>query len=114
VTFAYIEGSNAGTTQKFNVPYGVWTMNISVSGNTNQTEGWFGIGLFYASNGTFIDGGEVHNRGTMYKTIYTSNTDVYIIIDTNGIESYRVNFETAQKYYDYIQNLGINTDITRV
>ena len=113
VTFAYIEGSAGGTTQEFNVPYPLWTMNISVMPNVNQTEVWFQIGLFYASNGTFIDGGELLHRGSMYKTIYTSNSKMYIIIDTNGRESYRINFETAPKYYDYIHNLGINTDITR-
>ncbi len=112
VTFAYIEGSQGGITQEFNVPYGLWMLNISVMANINPTEVWFRMGLLYASNGTIIDGGELLNRGIMYKTIQTSNSDMYIIIDAHRIESYRINFETPREYYDQIHNLGIDTDIT--
>ena len=117
VTFAYIDGtpvnSNGGITQEFNVPYRLWMLNISVMANIDPTEVWFRIALFHASNGTIIDGGEILNRGSLYKTIQTSNSDMYIIVDAHRIESYRINFETPRENYDQIHNLGLNTDITR-
>jgi hypothetical protein len=88
-------------------------MNISVMANRNPTEVWFRTALCYASNGTIIDGGEMLHGGTMYKSIETSNTDMYLIIDTHNIYSYRINFETTREYYNQVRNLGLNTDITR-
>jgi len=117
VTFAYIEGApvnlNGGITQEFNVPYGLWMVNVSVMANSDPTEVWFRWALLYASNGTIIDGGELLNRGIMYKIIQTSNSDMYIIVDANRIKSYRINFETPRENYDQIHNFGLNTDITR-
>ena len=113
VAFAYIEGSKGGITQEFFIPYGLWMMNISVMANQIPTDVWFRTGLCYASNGTIIDGGEMLQGGTMYKLIETSNTDMYLIIDTHNIYSYRINFETTRDYYNQVRSFGLNTDITR-
>lgn len=113
ITFAYIEDSKSGITQEFNIPYGLWMMNSSVIANRDPSEVWFRIALYHASNGTIIDGGEMLHGGTMYKIIETSNSDMYLIVSTHNINSYRINFETTSDYFDQVRNLGLNTDITR-
>lgn len=100
VPFAYISESHGGLTQKFLVPYPIWVINTTVIANLTPQYGNFKMALCYASNGTVINGEEILNRGSLYRVIETSNTDMYMIITTDYIDSYTITLETPRDYYD--------------
>ena len=100
VPFAFIEEPRGGLTQKFSIPYPLWVLNTTVTANTSPQYGNFRMVVCYASNGTIIQGGEILNRGTAYRIIRTSNTDLYMIISTTSIDHFRITFETTRNYYD--------------
>jgi hypothetical protein len=100
VTFAYIEDSRGGLTQKFLVPYPIWVINTTVIANRTPQYGDFKMVLCYASNGTIISGEEILNRGNMYRVVETSNSDMYMIITTAYIDDYIIDLETPRDYYD--------------
>jgi len=101
VPFAFIEyNRSGGLTQMFSVPYPVWVLNTTVTANLTPQYGDFRMVLCYASNGSIIKGEEILNRGSSYRIIQVSNTEVYMIISTAYIDSYRITLETARNYYD--------------
>ena len=100
VPFAFVEDTRGGLTQKFSVPYPLWVLNITVNATRNPQYGNFRMVICYASNGTIIDGAEILNQGSMYRVLQTSNTDLYMIITTHYIDSYRIELETPRNYYD--------------
>jgi len=100
VPFAFVEDTRGGLTQKIQVPYPVWGLNITANATRNPQYGDFRMVLCYASNGTVINGAEILNRGTMYRSVETSNTDLYMIITTQYIDKYRIELVTPRKYYD--------------
>ncbi len=101
VPFAFIEyNRSGGLTQIFSVPYPVWVLNTTVTANLTPQYGDFRMVLCYASNGSIINGEEILNRGSSYRIIQVSNTDVYMIISTAYIDRYRITLETARNYYD--------------
>jgi hypothetical protein len=100
ITFAYIEETRGGLTQVFSVPYPVWMLNITVTANRTPHLGNFRLALCYASNGTIVDGVEILNQGNAYKKIQTSNTNLYLIISTVGIDRYHIDLETPVAYYN--------------
>jgi hypothetical protein len=55
--------------------------------------------LCYANNGTVIDGMEILNRGSMTRNIEVSGTELYMIVTTAYIDSYRIVLETPDDYY---------------
>lgn len=100
ITFAYIEESRGGLSHVFTVPYPVWSMDIRVIDNTTPNIASFRMALCYAANGTIIDGVELIHPGTAYKKIQTSNTPLYLIISTAGIEQYHISLQTSRQYYE--------------
>jgi hypothetical protein len=100
VTFAYLEESRGGLTQTFNVPYGLWRVNMTVTANINPRRARFQMVLCYANDGRVIDGMEILNRGTAYRSIQVSNTDMYIIVHTQDVDRYLIRFETPRAYYN--------------
>lgn len=100
VTFAFVEDSRGGLTRVFSVPYPVWSMDIRVIDNTTPNIASFRMALCYAANGTIIDGVELIHPGTAYKKIQTSNTPLYLIISTAGIEQYHISLQTSRQYYE--------------
>lgn len=99
VTFAFINESRGGLTQRFNVPYPVWSLNATVTAERTPQYGNFKMVLCYANNGTVIDGMEILNRGSMTRVIQTYGVDVYMIITTAYIDSYQIDLETPRDYY---------------
>jgi hypothetical protein len=100
VPFAYVEDTRGGLTQTFRVPYPIWIINTSVVANRTPQYGNFRMVLCYASNGSIIDGDEILNRGSSYRIIQTSNTDLYMIITTAYIDRYHISLETPRSYYN--------------
>jgi hypothetical protein len=100
VPFAYIEGSGGGLTQVFSVPYPVWVINTTVVADRNPQYARFWMVLCYASNGSILKGEEVLNRGTFYRIVQTSGTDLYMIISTQYVDQYHIEFETTRDYYN--------------
>lgn len=100
VPFAFVADKRGGLTQKFSVPYPVWIINTTVISNITPQYGRFRMVLCYADNGTIIEGEEILNRGTAYRLVQTSNTDLYMIISTAYIDSYRISLEAPRDYYD--------------
>lgn len=99
VTFAYISEERGGLTQRFSVPYPVWSLNATVTAERTPQYGNFKMVLCYANNGTVIDGMEILNRGSMTRVIQTYGVDVYMIITTAYIDSYQIDLETPRDYY---------------
>ena len=100
VPFAFVEGKQGGLTQTFSVPYPLWVLNTTVTADATPQYGMFRMALCYAANGNLIEGEEILNRGTSYRIVQTSNTDLYMIISTAYIDGYRINLETSREYYD--------------
>jgi hypothetical protein len=100
VTFAYVSEARGGLTQKFRVPYPVWVLNTTVTANRTPQYGNFQMVLCYADNGAVVDGEEILNRGSMFRVVETSGTDMYMIITTAYIDSFRIDLETPRDYYD--------------
>jgi hypothetical protein len=100
VTFAYVNDTRGGLTRIFTIPYPVWMMDIRVIDTITPNIASFRMGLCYAANGTFIEGVEIEHPGSAYKKIQTSNTPLYLIISTTGIENYTINLQTSRQYYD--------------
>jgi len=100
VTFAFVEDSRGGLTRVFSVPYPVWSMDIRVIDNTTPNIASFRMALCYAANGTIIDGVELIHPGTAYKKIQTSNTPLYLIISTAGIEQFHISLQTSRQYFE--------------
>ncbi len=100
VPFAYVSETRGGLTQKFRVPYPVWELNTTVTANRTPQYGNFQMALCYANNGTVINGEEILNRGSTIRVIETSGTDMYMIITTAYIDSFRIELETPRDYYD--------------
>jgi hypothetical protein len=99
VPFAFVEDTKGGITQTFSVPYPVWIINTTVTANRTPQYGNFRMALCYASNGSIIEGDEILNRGSSYRIIETSNTDLYFIITTAYIDRYHIALETPRSYY---------------
>ena len=102
VTFATLAEQRGGLTQVFTIPYPVWAMDIRVFDNATPNVGSFRMALCYASNGTIIDGLEMIHPGTSFKKIQTSNIPLYLIVSTDGIDGFRIDFQTTREYYDTI------------
>jgi hypothetical protein len=100
VPFAFVDEKRGGLTQTFSVPYPLWVLNTTVIANKTPQYGKFQMVLAYAANGTIIEGEEILYRGTSYRVVQTSNTDLYMIISTAYIDSYHISFETPRNYYD--------------
>ena len=100
VPFAYIEDTRGGLTKVFSVPYPVWVINSTVIANNHPQYGIFRMALCYAESGGIIEGEEILNRGTSYRIVQTSNTDVYMIISAENVDSFYIRLETPRNYYE--------------
>jgi hypothetical protein len=100
VPFAYVEDTRGGLTEFFSVPYPIWIINTTVVANRTPQYGNLRMALCYASNGTIIEGEEILNRGTSYRIVQTSNTELYMIITTGYIDRFTISLETPRSYYD--------------
>jgi hypothetical protein len=100
VPFAYVEDTRGGVTDSFSVPYTIWIINTTVIANRTPQYGNFKMVMCYANNGSIIEGEEILNRGTSYRIVQTSNTNIYMIITTAYIDSYHISLETPRSYYD--------------
>ena len=100
VRFAFIEGSRGGLTQVFSVPYPVWVINTTVIARHHPQYSNLRFVLCYADTGGVIEGEEILNRGTSYRVVQTSNTDIYFIISVDSIDSFIINLETPRAYYE--------------
>jgi hypothetical protein len=110
VPFAFIENNRGGLTQVFSVPYPLWAINTTIIAEKRPQYGVFRMVLCYAETGGIIKGEEIFNRGTSYRLVQTSNTDMYMIISPENIDSYRITFETPRNYYD---NFSSSRNIVR-
>ncbi len=100
VPFAFVDGKQGGLTNKFSVPYPIWVINTTVIANKTPAYGKFRMALCNAADGSIIEGEEILNRGTSYRVVQVSNTDMYMIISTAYIDSYHISLEAPRDYYD--------------
>jgi len=114
IPFAYLEESRGGITGEFNIPYDIWTMNITVSPNQRPQYANFRMVLCDAKNGTVLEGAEILNSGTILKNVQVSNKDMYLIISTQNIDKYRITFETPRKYYNKYHLLSNSSKQTTI
>jgi hypothetical protein len=106
VPFAFIEGTHGGLTEVFSVPYPVWVINSTVVARTWPQYSVFRMALCYAEDGGVIEGEEILNQGTSYRIVQTSNTDVYMIIGAENVDSFYIRLETPKSYYDAYSPAG--------
>lgn len=100
VPFAFVENSRGGLTRVFSVPYSVWLINTTVVAENHPQYGIFRMALCYADTGGIIEGEEILRGGRSYKIVQSSNTDMYMIISAENIDSYYISLETPRNYYD--------------
>ena len=110
VPFAFIENNRGGLTQVFSVPYPLWAINTTIIAEKRPQYGVFRMVLCYADTGGVIEGDEIFNRGTSYRLVQVSNTEMYMIISPENIDSYRITLETPRNYYD---NFSLSRNIVR-
>ncbi len=113
VTFAYLEEPRGGLSQVFSVPYILWRMNISVDARIKPQYARFDMVLCYAKDGRVIDGIEILNGGLAFRNVQVSNTDMYIIVHTQNVDRFRINFETPRAYYNQVTQMNISNQITK-
>jgi hypothetical protein len=100
VPFAFVDENRGGLTQTFSVPYPVWIINTTVIANKTPQYGRFRMALCNAKDGSIIEGEEILNRGTSYRVVQVSDTDMYMIISTAYIDGYHISLEAPRDYYD--------------
>ena len=100
IPFAFVDEKRGGLTQTFSVPYPVWVINTTVIANTTPQYGKFQMALCNAKDGTILEAEEIFNRGTSYRVVQTSNTDLYMIISAAYIDRYHISLEAPRNYYD--------------
>lgn len=100
IPFAFMEESRGGITQNFSVPYDVWMLNITVTSERQPQYARFRMVLCDSNTGGFLEGAEILNRGTMYKIVQVSNTNMYMIIGSENVDQFRITLETPRKYYE--------------
>jgi hypothetical protein len=100
VTFAYINDTRGGLTQKFSIPYPLWIMNATVTAEQNPVSADFRMVLCYANNGTIISGMEIQGQGSEIRVVETTNVNLYMIISTSDIDKYRIELMTPKRYYN--------------
>lgn len=100
VPFAFVQGTRGGLTEKFSVPYPVWIINTTVTANRTPQYGRFRMALCDANDGSIIEGEEILNRGSSYRLVQVSNTEMYMIISTAYIDGYYISLEAPRNYYD--------------
>lgn len=113
VTFAYVTEPRGGLTQEFRVPYGLWGMNITVEAWTRPQNAQFNMVLCYAKDGRIIDGVEILNRGSVFRSIQVSNTDMYLIIHTDYVDRFLINFITPRSYYNNVTAAGSGSELVK-
>jgi len=102
VSFAYLDESRSGLTQKFRIPYGVWGMNISVEARIKPQYALFDMALCNATDGKYIDAIEIAGHGTAFRNIQVSNRDMYLIIHIENVERFKITFLTPRIYYNSV------------
>jgi hypothetical protein len=100
VPFAFVEYTRGGLTRIFSVPYPVWLINTTVVAETHPQYGIFRMALCYADTGGIIKREEILRGGRAYRIVRSSNTDWYMIISAENIDSYYISLETPRNYYD--------------
>ena len=102
VTFAYIEESRGSLTKEFLVPYELWGMNITVLAWTKPQYARFDMVLCSAADGKVLDGMEITGPGAAFRSVQVSNTDMYLIIHTDNVDRFRIDFITPRKNYNAV------------
>ena len=103
VIFAYMNESQGGLSGKFNVPYELWGMNISVEAWTKPQYAQFEMVLCTAEDGNILEGIEIMNGGTAFRNVQVSGRDMYLIIHTQNVDRFRIDFITPRAYYTRTQ-----------
>ena len=103
VIFAVMQGSRGGLSEEFNVPYELWGLNISVEAWTKPQYARFGMVLCSAKDGNVIEGVEILNGGTAFRNVQVSGSDMYLIIDAENVDRFRIDYITPRNYYNRTQ-----------
>lgn len=103
VTFGYVEESHGGVTRNFSVPYEVWAINITVTANRLPQYAQFNMIICDRSTGQIIEGAQIRYPGTLYRVIQSSDRDLYMVISTQNVDSFKINLETPRSYYDAVK-----------
>lgn len=100
VSFAEMQGSRGGLSQTFVVPYQLWGMNITVEAWTKPQYARFGMVLCSEEDGSVLKGIEILNRGTAFRGVQVSGKPMYLIINTENVDRFRIDFITPAEYYN--------------
>lgn len=104
VPFAEMQGSRGGLSQEFTVPYPLWGMNITVEAWTKPQYARFGMVLCSADDGSVLKGIEILNRGAAFRSIQVSGKPMYLIINTENVDRFRIDFITPLEYFNTTRN----------
>jgi len=100
VTFAEMQGFRGGLSQEFTVPYQLWGMNITVESWTKPQYARFDMVLCSAEDGSVLEGLEILNRGTAFRSVQVSGKPMYLIINAEEVDRFRIDFITPAGYFN--------------
>ncbi len=102
-TVAIMQGSRGGLSQEFTVPFELWGMNITVESWRKPQYARFDLVLCAAEDGQIIDGIEILNRGTAFKSVQVSGVPMYFIIQAENVDRFQIDIITPAAYYNKTQ-----------
>ncbi|HRY74886.1 MAG TPA: hypothetical protein P5217_01250 [Methanoregulaceae archaeon] len=103
VRFAEFQGARGGLSQAFTVPYQLWGMNITVEAWNKPQYARFGMALCSAEDGSVLEGMEILKRGTAFRSVQVSGKPMYLIISTENVDRFRIDFITPPGYFNATQ-----------
>ena len=103
IPYAYLQESNGGITQEFNVPYDESIINITSVADRNAGYADLRMVVCDAKNGTILTGIEIFHGGSARKILYKPKNNIYIIVSSQYVDQFQITFEAPQKYYDVNQ-----------
>jgi len=97
VPFAFIEENHGGITETFTVPYAIWRMVATVNAERTPEKATFRMVLVDEESGRIVEGAEIHFPGTVTKTVVVAQRPLYMVIETEDVDSFIITFEAPSE-----------------
>ncbi|MDI6718793.1 MAG: hypothetical protein QMD46_04200 [Methanomicrobiales archaeon] len=97
-TFAVMEGSRGGVTERFAVPYPLWRINCSVAAERTPQYARFQVALMDAETGSLVDALEMRYPGSSTRIIREHSREFYLIVGASQIDRFTIALEVPDDW----------------
>ncbi len=97
-TFAVMEGSRGGVTERFAVPYALWRINCSVAAERTPQYTRFQLALMDAETGSLVDALEMRYPGSSTRIIREHSREFYLILGASQIDRFTIALEVPEEW----------------